>query len=278
MSLKMNKVKKPKNTRTVAILTGATGGIGKAIAKQLVTQDATLILVGRNLESLEQVAKDLITDKHCSGKIYKCATDITTAEGRHYLAEFITTINEQVNMLINGAGINDFKLFEQQSSDLISQMIHVNCTSPMLLIHELYSYFKKQPAAQIINIGSTFGSIGYPGYSSYCASKFALRGFTESLSRESADTNIKVRYFSPRATSTPINSNAVIEMNKELNVNMDSPEEVARQFCQFIKTDDNSMYLGWPEKLQVKINQLFPTIVGNAIIKTLPIIKKYAQI
>lgn len=266
------------NHNHVAILTGATGGIGKAIAQQLIANNSTVILVGRNLQSLEKFNKDLHISATYSGEIYICATDISTEAGRQYLANFITTIPEQVNMLINSAGINDFKLFEQQDSEMITRMMHINCTTPMLLIKELFTYFKQQPSVQIINVGSTFGSIGYPGYGSYCASKFALRGFTESLSREWADTNIRVRYFSPRATTTPLNSDAVIEMNKALKVNMDSPKDVASQFCKFIENNENNMYLGWPEKLLVKVNQIFPKLIGNAIIKTLPIIKKYAQV
>lgn len=261
----------------VVILTGATGGIGKAIAKQLLANHATLILIGRNFDSLEKVSKELGVCGNYSDKIYVCTTDISTEEGRQYLVNYITSIPEQVNMLINSAGINEFKLYDQQDSDMVTRMMHINCIVPMLLIKKLFNYFKQQPSVQIINVGSTFGSIGYPGYSSYCASKFALRGFTESLSREWADSNIRVRYFSPRATTTPLNSDAVMKMNKELNVNMDSPEDVATQFLKFLQTKENNMYIGWPEKLLVKVNQVFPKLIGNAIIKTLPIIKKHAQ-
>ena len=98
----------------------------------------------------------------------------------------------------------------------------------MLLVHELLPHLKAQPQAHLLNMGSVFGNIGYPGYAAYSASKFAMRGFTEALRRELADTRVRVHYLAPRATRTPINSPAVQRMNAELKVAMDPPEAVAR--------------------------------------------------
>lgn len=106
----------------------------------------------------------------------------------------------EVNVLNNNAGVSQFKLFEQASeSDIsdISDIITTNTIAPMQLTQALLPLLKQYDKAQIINMGSTYGSIGFPGYTAYCASKFALRGFSQTLSRELADSNIRVKYLAP---------------------------------------------------------------------------------
>jgi short-subunit dehydrogenase len=103
----------------------------------------------------------------------------------------------EVNVLINNAGVSQFKLFEQASESDISDIITTNTIAPMQLTQALLPLLKQYDKAQIINMGSTYGSIGFPGYTAYCASKFALRGFSQTLSRELADSNIRVKYLAP---------------------------------------------------------------------------------
>ncbi len=136
---------------------------------------------------------------------------------------------------------------------------------------------RRQPRALLVNLGSTFGSIGYPGFTAYCASKFALRGFSEALRRELADSQIKVLYIAPRATRTAMNSADVVAMNNELKVEMDDPQEVARQIVHAIATEREELYLGWPEKLFVRLNGLLPRLVDQALRKQLPVIKRFAR-
>ena len=126
-------------------------------------------------------------------------------------------------------------------------------------------------------MGSTFGSIGYPGFSAYSSSKFALRGATDALRREYADTCVAFRYFAPRATQTTMNNDAVVGMNEALKVTMDSPETVAKALIRFIATQQAQQHLGFPERFFAWLNRLLPAIVGNAIAKDLPIIKRYAK-
>ena len=112
-----------------------------------------------------------------------------------------------------------------------------------------------------VNIGSGFGSIGFAGYSGYSASKFALRGFTEALRRELADSSVRVGYLAPRATVTDMNSEQVVAMNKELGNKMDTPESVAEEFLSLLKSDQTERYIGWPERFFVKLNSLLPGVV-----------------
>lgn len=260
-----------------AVLTGATGGIGSAMAEQLHQQGATLILVGRDSQKLNALSARL-KDLKGGGKVYECEADLSKEQDRWHLITFVEQLPVTVNALINNAGVSDFSLFENQSDETIAELIQVNAVYPLMLTRLFLTYFtRRKVAAQIVNVGSTFGSIAYPGFAAYCASKFALRGATEALAREYADRDIRFRYFAPRATRTSLNSDRVVNMNSELGVTMDSPEWVAGEFIAFMKHHKPVCHLGWPEKFFVFMNRVCPGVVSNALKKSLPVIRRYAQ-
>ncbi|HCP55020.1 MAG: short chain dehydrogenase [Pseudomonadaceae bacterium] len=252
------------------LLTGASGGIGQALATQLVAEGARLLIIGRQLTPLKELA-----DKY-PGKVDLVQADLTLREGRDAVSAAAQRFGG-LNTLINAAGINSFNLLDHQDEAEIAAMINLNVTSTLQLTHRLLPLLRQQGRALIVNLGSTFGSIGYPGFTTYCASKFALRGFTEALRRELADTPIRVLYFAPRATRTAMNASHVVAMNDELNVSMDDPQRVARQLIDAIVREREESYLGWPEKLFVRLNSLLPKMVDSALRKQLPTIQRFAR-
>jgi len=207
------------------LLTGATGGIGRAIAQELAESGARLILVSRDENALLQLKAQL------PGEHKVCSTDITDPAALNHLLTFCQQ-QGPLHGLVNGAGISQFALCETQ--DYAAQL-KVNLLAPMQLCQLLLPQLQQQKEAFIVNIGSAFGSIGYPGFSGYCASKFGLRGFTEALKRELAQSHVKVLYFAPRATDTSINSAAVVAMNQQLGNQMDSPKQVAQALLAQLK-------------------------------------------
>lgn len=262
------------------VLIGATGGIGQEIAKQLCLNNNPVILVGRNTQTLADLQHKLSQDyPELAIESYACDLSLHASQDDlvRTLTQFTSGSNTIETVILN-AGINDFALLTDQSDQLLEQMMLVNVSYPLQLIKRLLPVLitKGQPS-QIITIGSTFGSIGYPGYSVYSASKFALRGATEALSREYADTNVRFRYFAPRATKTTMNSDAVMSMNQELKVGMDSPDIVAAALIKFIKGQQASQHIGFPERFFAWLNRVFPSFVGSAIVKDLPTIKRYAK-
>lgn len=256
------------------VLTGATGGIGRAIAKRLGEEGANLILVARDEQRLTNLVAELGNDKNLA-----VAADLTNDDARRRVADVCRNIGDPgISLLINAVGINEFGLFEKQQAESVRNVLEVNLLSPILLTQELLPLLQQQAKGRIINIGSTFGSIGYPGFGSYCASKFGLRGFTEALRRELADSNIRVSYVAPRATRTDLNSDNIVAMNDELGTAMDDPDEVAQEVMQVIRGPANSdRYIGWPEKFFVRLNALFPQIVDSSLRKQLPTIRRFAK-
>lgn len=252
------------------LLTGASGGIGQHIARRLSAGGAKLLLVGRQGERMQALASE------CGDGSQSVCADISSSEGREQILLAARQFGG-INLVINAAGLNQFGLLEQQNEQAIAALIQLNVTATILLTQRLLPILGKQPQAMLVNIGSTFGSIGYPGYSSYCASKFAIRGFTEALRRELADTRVRVLYVAPRATRTRMNEPAVVAMNQELKVAMDDPQLVANALASAIERDSEELYIGWPEKLFVRINGLLPKLVDAALRKQLPVIQRFAR-
>jgi short-subunit dehydrogenase len=256
------------------VLTGASGGIGRATAEKLSAAGASLILVGRHREKLDSLIHDLGNDAHVA-----VIADLGTENGRCHLREYCESLgSDGISVLINCAGVNEFGLFEEQSQSAVADTININLISPMLICQDLLPLLLGRGKTQIINIGSTFGSIGYPGFSAYCASKFGLRGFTESLRRELADSGVQVSYIAPRATETDLNSQKIVAMNNELGTTMDKPSVVADEVMRVIgKRSPLDRYMGWPEKIFVKINALLPALVDSSLRKQLPVIRRFAK-
>lgn len=254
----------------LVVLTGASGGIGQALAQNLASRGARLILMGRNREQLERIRGEL------TGEHSIVVADLNNALDRENAQSFFKNLAEPVDILINNAGISCFSLFENMQEQTIQDLLQTNLISPMLFTRGILPYLNTD-AARIVNVGSTFGSIGYPGFSVYCASKFGLRGFSEALCRELKDSNIRVQHLSPRATQTSINTSVVTRLNKQLGNNMDNPNVVAEEICNAIEGNKDVLTIGWPEKAFVVINSVVRKIVDRAIHAQLPIIKKFAQ-
>lgn len=261
----------PANAKVV--ITGGGGGIGAAIAAELLSRGAAVLLVDRDAAALERAAQCLV---RYGDRVGTFAADLTNAADRKRLCDTAAGWHGGVNVLVNNAGINHFGMFEDQPPDQVDLAVAINLLAPLHLCRGLLAHMRGQAEACILNTGSVFGSIGYPGYAVYSATKFAIRGFTEALRRELSDTKIKVHYCAPRATRTGINTSAVERMNAELGVAMDPPELVARAVCDMLERGNVEAVLGWPEKFFARFNGLLPRVVDGAMRRQLPVIRRYA--
>jgi short-subunit dehydrogenase len=257
-----------------AILTGAGGGIGSAIAAAIAPLCESLLLVGRDTGRLGQLEQKIALPGLRARVVQ---ADLTTMAGRDAVARAAAEVPRGVDLLINNAGISEFAWFADQNDEAVARILGVNALAPMLLTRRLLPTLQLQPAATIVNVGSIFGYLGYPGCAAYSASKFALRGFTEALRRELADGPVRVLYFAPRATRTALNGDALTSLNEELGVAMDPPAQVADEFVRLLRRPARERLLGMPEKLFARINQLLPVLVDNGLRKQLSVIRDYAR-
>lgn len=258
------------------LITGGSGGIGSELARALLMKGASVLLTGRSQTALDR-AQALLTQGRATEAVAVFRADLAVATDLEQLAAFARQWQGGIDMLVNNAGASEFGMLEDQSAAAIEQTVATNLVAPMLLCRSLLPHLQSRSAADIVNVGSVFGAIGYPGFAVYSATKFALRGFSEALRRELAATRVQVHYFAPRATRTAFNAGAVDAMNEELGVTTDTPRGVATEICALLESGRLEATLGWPEKLFVKINALLPGVVDGSIAKQLPVIRQFAR-
>lgn len=253
------------------ILTGAAGGLGSEIARQLITHNCQIGLVGRNQHKLEKLAANLIAQ---GGDVIVIAADITQENDRDIIINSMLEKYKGIDILVNNAAVMSFSLFENQRQD-IEKIFTTNVMAPMHLCHKVLPQLSQSSQPYIVNIGSTFGSIAFACFSSYSASKFALRGFTESLRRELADSSINVCYYAPRAVKTSLNTDKIMQMAEKTNMAMDPPDKIARKIVDAMVKGKKELYLGFPEAFFVKLNALFPRLVDIGISAQSNIMKQF---
>ena len=249
------------------LLTGATGGVGHPLALALAHMGAKLVLVGRDQTRLEKLCNEI---NQLGGTATAIATDFQATESipdpEKYVVNQAIRHLGTIDILINNAGVLDFTLFEEQSSSRIAQMMHINAIVPMQLARALLPSLLACNRGQIVNVGSIFGSIGFPHYAVYSASKFALRGFSQALRRELVDSDIAVTYIAPRAIKTSMNDQAV-SMLAATQTNMDEPQVVVAQIIKAIEAEKHEHYIGQPESFFAWLNGFFPGAVNIGLKK-----------
>jgi short-subunit dehydrogenase len=255
------------------VLTGASGGIGAALTAEFVAAGARVIAVGRDLSKLQRLAAAYPRDA-----VVALAADVATDAGREAIATQAHA--QRASLLVIAHAQPGFGMFEAQDPAALQRMIDTNLSAPMLLLHALLPALRAQaradaPAA-VVAVGSTFGSLAYPGFAAYSAGKFGLRGLIEGLRREYADSALRFQYLAPRATRTAFNSAAVDAMNRELNVAQDAPEAVAKALRAAIERGAARRQLGWPEAFFVRLNALLPGAVDRSLKAQLPVVRRHA--
>lgn len=255
------------------LLTGATGGIGRHLALMLARKGANLALVGRDVNKLEELTKEIISK---GGNAETIVADFEVAGTPQQVASQATEKLGGIDILINNAAILDFIQFEDQSPERIEQMIYVNVTAPIQLARALLPQFKASNQGHFVMIGSILGSLGFPHYATYCASKFAVHGFSQALRRELVDTNIGVTYIAPRGINTSMNDAATLAMLAKTGGNLDEPEKVAAIVVKALENEKQEVFIGQPESFFAWLNGVMPKAVNLGLKKQAKLAKEYA--
>lgn len=231
------------------VVTGASGGLGRAVAAVLVERGAKLLLVGRSAPDIPG-ARFLTSDLSHEKGIGEAAAALT---------------RESTDILVNLAGIQHFGLFEDESPEHMLATFMVDLVAPAMLTRAVLPGMKARGRGQIVNLGSIFGSISYAHFVTYSSAKGGLRSFSEALRRELKDTPIAVTYIAPRAVAAGLSRGAVLEFAKASGMSLDDPRKVASRIVQAIATRRKDVYLGLPENVFIKLNALMPRVVDAAL-------------
>ncbi|MBI1174293.1 MAG: SDR family oxidoreductase [Sideroxydans sp.] len=255
------------------LITGAAGGIGRLLALGLARKGSTLLLADRAADALESLRGEIAGS---GGQVKIASVDLLQPEAPEQLAATALQELGGVDVLINLAGIMSFKLFQEETAENIERMWRVNTIVPMQLTRALLPQMLARGDGRVVNVGSVFGSIGFPCFTTYSANKFAVRGFSEALRRELDGTGVGVTYVGPRYVRTPINAGAVARMSEALKMNMDDPDVVAASIVRAIERDKKDHYIGFPECLFVRINGILPRLVDGSLRKQTAEMREYA--
>jgi short-subunit dehydrogenase len=179
------------------LITGASRGIGRAIAEKLAAPEVNLLLHGRDTVALSETCKAV--QSRCAG-VVKLVHDLATEKG---VASLISQVgSEPLDVLINNAGVAVVKPFREITPTEWEQTIGVNVTAPFLLTQHFVG--QMPPGSSIVNILSVAAKTGFASWSAYCMSKFALEGFSQSIREELRERRIRVINIYPAATNTEI--------------------------------------------------------------------------
>ena len=199
------------------------------------------------------------------------------AAAREQAVDALRDLLGGVDLLINCAGLLSFRPFAEEDPAVLERIVQLNLVTPMLLVRQLLPAMLERGSGRIVNVGSTFGSIGFAWFAAYSASKFGLRGFSESLRRELEGTGVGVTYVAPRAVKTSLNTGAVYRMAEATKMNMDEPAWVAAGIVAAIEEDAKDVYLGFPEKFFARLNSFLPRLVDGGLRKQNRVMEPFAR-
>lgn len=213
----------------IALITGASKGIGKTIAIKLAEIGYNMLIVGRNRNQLIETQSKVEKQK------VKCAimeADLLTPEAPLLIIKEVIRIFGKLDVVINNAGVANSMPINKTSMEMWDAIFLVNARAPFFICKEAIPYLKQSPKPVIINIGSVVDFKGYVNQAAYASSKHAVAGFTKVLAKEVQDDGILVHLISPGGVNT--------EMVREMRPDIDAekliqPEEIA-ELIEFLLT------------------------------------------
>lgn len=184
----------------VAVVTGASRGIGEAVAVALAAKEARLLLVARSEEDLERVAK--ACREAGSPKVVTLAADLTDLKGLDQVVLSAVREFDGFDILVNNAGVGQARPIEEVTDEEVDRDLALNLRAPYLLTQSAVKVMRRRGAGQVVQITSGLAYRGMAQWSLYAAAKFGLRGMTECVRHEVSKEGIKVGMVAPGYTET----------------------------------------------------------------------------
>jgi short-subunit dehydrogenase len=257
---------KPKTTSAVegkiAIVTGASSGIGESTAWEFGHLGAKTVLVARRVRRLERLAEKI---RNAGGTALAIPTDLTDAAQIEYLVRETISQFGRIDFVANIAGWGHYDWFEEQTQETLRQQYEVNVIGMAELIRQVLPTMKAQRSGIIVNMSSYASKLSVPPLTVYSSTKSAVEGLSDGLRRELAPWGIKVIRVHPSAvTGTEFKEKAVADGGVQyatFPVGQVSREDVAKAIVKLVEDPQRSMFIGRSYDVPVMINALFPALI-----------------
>lgn len=269
----------------VAVITGAASGIGRALAISLAKRNCKLVLADKDIAGLQQTKETiLLYDVECSSH----ELDVSDANAFNKLALEVINQYGAVDMLFNNAGVTLVDSVSAQSLEDFHWLMNINFWGVVHGVNAFLPYLKESNEAHIVNVSSLFGLLGLPLQSAYNASKFAVRGYTESLKMEMAGSNVNVSCVHPGGIKTAITENSRVG-DKALDIpksqliadfektSKTTAEQAAAEILSGIEKNHRRILVGGDAKLLDKIVRLFPSSYEKVLGFEKKVVERYKQ-
>jgi short-subunit dehydrogenase len=213
-----------------AIVTGAASGIGAALATQLAARGSNLVLVDRDKERLDGVAEGVRRD-HPALAVDTFVVDLSDDAATAAAADALAAAHPGTTLLVNNAGVALGGRFDQVTLEEFDWVMAVNFRSVVRLTHAFLPVLKAHPGSHLVNVSSVFGIFAPAGQAAYSASKFAVRGFSESVRHELAEDGVGVTVVHPGGIKTRIAETA----RTGSGVSAEEDEQGRKQFATLLR-------------------------------------------
>lgn len=255
-------------SKKVVVITGASSGIGEALAKEYAKHGFQLVIAARRLEKLNDLAKAL--EIEYKTKVLCVKADVSVEEDCKQLMEAAAAQFGQINVLINNAGISMRATLEELDLDVLRKVMDVNYWGTVYCTKYALPYLLKAKGS-VIGISSIAGFKGLPGRTGYSSSKFAMQGFLESLRIENMKRGLHVLIACPGFTASNIRNTALAKDGKSQSEtprdeqNMMTAEEVAVRVFKAATNKKNYCVMTLNGKLTVLLNKLSSNLVDKLV-------------
>jgi len=244
-------------------ITGASSGIGLALARELARHHTHLLLVARNESALATLAKELTRNGAASAVPF--AADVTDAQSRNAIVDWLDEHWDGLDVLVNNAGLSAHVRFAESNEATLRDIMEVNFFAAVELTRQLLPRLRRGNSPRVVNVASVLAHRGIPFNSDYSASKFALRGWSEAIRAELEREGIGVTLISPGTTDTDFFDHLLTRQEstpwkKQTAV---SPEAVALQTVRAIQKGRHEIYPNWRGRLLVWLNRFCPSLVDR---------------
>lgn len=262
----------------VAVVTGAGSGIGRELAKQLAREKMSLALADVNETTLRETLSQI---GNAGAPVSTHVLNVADPKQVEQFAADVLARHKRVSLLINNAGVALHGTFEELSIADLEWLMGINFWGMIYGVKNFLPALKREPRSRIVNLSSIFGIISPAGQTAYCASKFAVRGFTEALMHELEGTTVGVTCVHPGGIKTPISRNARLGASAnaafhaagialfEKRLARTSPETAAARIVEGVKRGEPRILVGKDAIQLERTQRLFPVRYWKIMMRNL---------